>query len=162
LSHERLTKLLSYDSATGVFRWNTTRSWRAPAGSVAGTKSKNGLPIAIGIEGVFYRAHQLAWFYVNGVWAECEIDHKDCNPQNNAIANLRRSTRNGNVQNVRKARVTNKSSGLLGAYKGTRGRWFSSICVESKSVYLGTFDSAELAHGAYLKAKRALHSTCTI
>lgn len=162
VSHARLIELLSYDAKTGEFRWNVTRSWRAPAGSIAGTRPKSGTPIAIGIDGVFYLAHQLAWFYVNGVWAGSEIDHKDGNPLNNAIGNLRPATRNGNVQNVRKARITNKTSGLLGAYKGKRGKWFSSICVENKHKYLGTFATAELAHEAYLTAKRALHSTCTI
>lgn len=162
LSHSRLKELLSYSPETGEFRWIQTATRRVPAGSIAGTKKISGKPISIRIDGKHYQAHQLAWFYVHGVWACSEIDHKNGDSSCNAINNLRPVTRNGNMQNERKARRTNKRSGLLGAYRGARGRWFSSICVDNKPQYLGTFDTPELAHEAYLTAKRALHQTCTI
>lgn len=162
VTHEYLKRLLDYDPETGVFTWKVSRSWRTPVGSVAGSKPKNGKPISIGIDGTHYLAHQLAWFYVHAAWAGCEIDHKNGVNTFNAIKNLRPVTRNGNVQNSRVARKNNKGSGLLGAYRGNRGRWFSTICADGVSKYLGTFDTADEAHIAYVAAKRTFHATCTI
>lgn len=162
VSHERLLALLAYDRETGLFRWKVGRSWRAKEGSVAGNKAQPGEPIHIGIDGVFYQAHQLAWFYVNGEWAGCELDHKDGDKSNNAISNLRPVDRFGNMQNLRKPHANNRGSKLLGAYKGKRGRWFSTILANGENHYLGTFGTAEEAHAAYVNAKRELHRTCTI
>lgn len=166
ISHERLLSLLSYDKETGEFVWLKTRSRKAKAGSVAGTAAKSKKSsneyIAIVIDGVRYQAHQLAWFYVHKDWAGSEIDHINGDTSFNAICNLRPVTRSGNAQNERAARENNKTSGLLGAYKGSRGRWFSSICIDGNKKYLGTFETSELAHKAYLEAKRKLHKTCTI
>lgn len=161
ISHSMLLRLLYYDEKTGDFTWKVRRSWRAPVGSKAGTTDV-GKPIKICLLGASYQAHQLAWFYVHGEWAGCELDHKNGDHRCNVLLNLRKVSRNGNVQNMRKAQANNKKSGLLGAYKNDRGRWYARICTNRKSTYLGTFDTAEQAHNAYVAAKRELHSTCTI
>lgn len=66
------------------------------------------------------------------------------------------------MENLRRA---NKSSlsGLLGAhFDKTKGRWLASITLNYKHKHLGYFATPELAHAAYLKAKRLMHEGCTI
>jgi hypothetical protein len=66
-----------------------------------------------------------------------------------------------NQQNHRVARVDNKC-GLLGVSSSGK-RWQARIGHPGgKDAYLGLFDTPELAHAAYLEAKRRLHPGCTI
>jgi group I intron endonuclease len=48
-------------------------------------------------------------------------------------------------------------SGLRGAYLEADNRWVSKIGVRGKSIHLGTFDSAQSAHEAYMSAKAKYH-----
>jgi hypothetical protein len=50
MTAERLKELLSYDPASGVFRWKVNRGGTAKADSVAGSVDANGY-IAIQIDG---------------------------------------------------------------------------------------------------------------
>jgi hypothetical protein len=41
-------------------------------------------------------------------------------------------------------------------------RWCAQITLNGRAHHIGNFDTKELAHAAYLNAKRALHPGCTI
>jgi group I intron endonuclease len=49
-------------------------------------------------------------------------------------------------------------SGLRGAYLEPGNRWVAKIGVNGKSIHLGTFDSAQSAHEAYMAAKAKYHT----
>lgn len=113
------------------------------------------------LDGKHYLLHRLIYLYIHGYMPKF-VDHINGNKTDNRIENLRDVTASGNQQNMRQAYVTNKSN-LLGAFYSTQTKkWFSRICVNNKKLWLGTFDSPEKAHQAYIKAKRELHITCTI
>ena len=159
LTAERLRELLDYDPETGIFTYKTKRGIQLP-GSIAGSKMVRG-NWSIGLECRRHSAHRLAWLYMTGKWPTLEIDHIDNNPLNNSWANLREVTSGQNSQNLRAPRKDNRS-GYLGVYrhgKNKRGDdvWRSRIQVEGKVVHLGLFPSPELAHEAYVAAKRTLH-----
>ena len=159
LTQERLRELLHYEPLTGVFtRLVSTANW-AKVGDVAGGKGGKDY-LQIGIDNRDYKAHRLAWFYMTGAWPIDQIDHIDGNPVNNRIENLREATNSVNKQNMRKARSDNKS-GLLGVGKNGK-KWRAVIGVDGKNKHIGYFDTPELAHAAYLDAKRVLHVGCTI
>jgi len=65
-----------------------------------------------------------------------------------------------NLQNIRRARSDNRS-GLLGVARDKTG-FRAVIKVAGKQKYLGTFPTPELAHSAYLSAKRLLHEGNTL
>lgn len=155
LLHQRL----HYDEQTGVFTW--LRSFRGPVkpGDIAGVNIGNGY-FGITIEKKRYLSHRLAWLYVHGEWPKGQIDHIDGNPANNAIANLRDVSRSQNMQNIRRAKK-NSRTGLLGVCE-SRGKFQAAIRVNGKTKTIGRFDTAELAHKAYLKTKRELHECCTL
>lgn len=146
---------MDYDPATGVFTWIKEPRTIGPClGKVAGTARKNGYRL-ISLPGFGQiMAHRLAWIYIHGLTiGGAEIDHKDGNPANNAIENLRLATSSQQKQN--KGVQSNNRSGLKGAYyhachKGKK--WRSQIKVGSDLIFLGYFHTAEEAHSAYVRA----------
>src|SRR5579859_3355628 len=91
LNHAILVRILSYDPATGEFRWLETSNGEVKPGPVAGKSLKKGYRV-ITISGRAFYAHRLAWLYVTGKWPVALVDHRDGNPANNAWSNLRAAT----------------------------------------------------------------------
>jgi hypothetical protein len=154
LERERLLAVLRYDAATGLFFNLVHRSSRAPIGANAGSKGRNGYRY-ISIDGRSYLAHRLAWLYVNGEWPSEQVDHVNGDRGDNRIANLRLATPSENGQN-RKRPLSSNRVGLLGVFVD-KGRFVARICANGRTKHLGTFDSAEAAHEAYLLAKQEMH-----
>lgn len=162
LTVTRMKELLDYEPNTGIFRWRVRRGTRnvIQPGDIAGRVSAAGY-IRIGIDGVKYMAHRLAWLYVHGA-LEPEIDHKDTIRHHNWIENLRPATRALNCQNQRRANRDSKS-GLLGVIPhAASGKWRAQIKIDGKQSHLGYFKTPEEAHAAYLAAKVVLHPFQTL
>mgnify|MGYP003403747115 CR=1 FL=1 len=158
LTAARLRELLHYDSETGLFTWLSGVHRRPEAG--AQTKSGH---VAINISGNSFFAHRLAFLYMTGEWPKNHVDHINGRPADNRWMNLRDVTRSVNMQNQRRAQRSNKSSGLLGvSWHAQRNCWLAYISVDGRQRSLGLYKTAELAHAAYVEAKRALHEGCTI
>lgn len=163
ISQQRLLELLDYDLETGAFtrKVSTGGRYGATVGAEAGCLNDSGY-LLISLQSLQYRAHRLAWLYVTGAWPKFEIDHINGIRSDNRWENLRDVSGSVNLQNKRQAQ-SNSKTGLLGASWNTRDeRFVSRIKVNGKYRSLGGFDSAELAHAAYLAAKRQLHAGCTI
>lgn len=165
LTAQRLRELLHYDPEAGVFTWRVDRSIKTKAGAVAGGPMVRG-DHAICIDFRKHKTHRLAWLYMTGEWPKHEIDHRDTDALNNRWENLREATSAQNKQNLRKAKGRNRC-GVLGVYlhgqnKLGADRWRARIRVDGTTVHLGLFDSAELAHAAYVSAKRRLHPFGTL
>jgi hypothetical protein len=158
LTADRLRQVLSYDSATGLFVWRVHLPWsRGHAGNIAGRPMTGGRAagyIRIKIDGRDYLAHRLAWLYVHGVWPSLKLDHKNRNRGDNRFANLRQATDSQNAAN--RPHTKRNKTGYKGVsrYKDT-DRYQAFIQVSRRNVWLGTFDTAEEAHAAYLDAARA-------
>lgn len=158
LTVERLRELLEYDSSTGLLRWRISRG-PVRAGTITGSMVEDGY-LRVSLDGTVYRAHRLVWLYVHGRWPVDQLDHIDGDRANNRLDNLREADLRINNQNRRKAGC-NSVSGLLGA-SPRGGKFIANIKVDGKSRYLGTFQTAELAHHAYVNAKRRLHAGSTL
>jgi hypothetical protein len=156
-----LKRLVSYNPLSGIFMAMPVRGSRLIPGSPLGTLSRSGY-LAFRILGKIRRAHRLAWFMVHGEWPEEYIDHINGIKTDNRIANLRSVTQSVNMQNLRTANCRN-STGYLGvSWDRKRGKYRAIIGVNGKNLTLGWFDEPEVAHQAYLDAKRKLHPGCTI
>jgi hypothetical protein len=148
LTRARLRELLHYDEQTGEFRWWKHGGDEVCLGDVAGF-------VRICVLGRTYRAHQLAWLYVKGRWGRPMIDHRDGDPTNNRWSNLRRATASQNGAN--RGRPRDNSSGYKGVSQSRRsGRWEAYITKKRRRMHLGTFDTPEAAHAAYVAAARRL------
>lgn len=163
VSIERLREVWSYCKETGVIRWRVNHSRKSRAGKLVGTPLWNRY-IKVTLNGNQLHAHRVAWAMETGNWPAHDIDHIDGDRANNKWLNLREATRSENMQNLRAPFPSNKA-GLLGAHKLSKKHklpWCSRIKVGKKSVYLGSFETPEAAHAAYLSAKVKFHPFQTL
>lgn len=163
LTAARLRELLHYDPETGIFTRKVRTAQRHQVGSRADfVVTGGGLEgyYRVTVDSVRYMAHRLAWFYVNGAWPAHDIDHRDTDRGNNRIDNLRDVTNQVNRENMRKARKDNRC-GFLGVTRH-QGKWAARLQLEGKTIRLGSFESPEEAHAAYVAGKRKLHEGCTL
>lgn len=154
LTHERLLELLDYDPKEGSFRWRVRRGG-VRAGTLAGGDHGTGYKV-IGIDRRLYLEHRLAWFYVHGSWPSDQIDHINGVKNDNRIVNLREATTSQNHQNM--PVMSRNRSGFTGVHRcKMTGKWCAMICVAGERYNLGRFDTAALAHEAYVNAKAEKH-----
>lgn len=152
ITQDLLKSLLHYDASTGHFTWRKPTKfhprlagWRA--GSVASGY------VLIRVNGRKLKAHRLAWLYVYGSWPDEVVDHIDCNPLNNAIANLRLASFAQNNANARR-----KAGKVLPKGVRQNGSGFTArIRFGGRIRTIGTFATADAAAQAYIKEARALY-----
>lgn len=158
---ERIRDRIEYSPDSGEL------TWRPPVGKQfsgkhAGYAASYGYR-KVKVLGRVYFVHRLAFLLMNGALPSKEIDHINGNRADNRWSNLRESTHAENMQNLKKAKRSNNSSGLLGVAWRERGaKWSSQIRVDGRIRHIGYFKTAEEAHQAYLAAKREHHPGCTI
>lgn len=154
ITAELIRDLLSYDEVTGIFRWAISNSNAAPVGSIAGTLGPRGYR-RIAINRRCYSAHRLAWLYVHGVWPGGEVDHRDGDPGNNSIGNLRLASHGQNIANSK--RRSDNACGIKGvSYRKHIQKWQARICKNGVSIELGCWSTAEEARAAYQAAAQRL------
>ena len=140
LTQKELKRQLHYDPETGIFIWKVVNSNRIKVGDVAGCIEKNTGYVYIGINGLRYSGHRLAWLYVYGYFPENIVDHINQNTTSNWIKNLREVGRRCNFLNSKSFRIN--SSGVTGVYRDKRrNKWYSQVTVNQKTINLGTFKS---------------------
>jgi hypothetical protein len=147
----RLKELLTYNPETGEFRWSTTPRKGVRAGGIAGNILSTGHRIRI--DRLEYKAHRLAWLWVYGRWPQDDIDHINGDPTDNRIANLREATDSQNLGNSK--RRADNTSGFKGVARSSAKaeKWRAHL----QGQYLGSFDTKEEAHAAYVAKARELY-----
>lgn len=164
---EQLRELLRYEPDTGKLFWlprpremftkdRLHLSWNSRhAGKEAFTASNRGYKVGRVFD-LIHQGHRIAWAVHFGEWPAGLIDHIDGNRSDNRICNLREATQSENGMNRGATRAN--SSGLKGAaWSEKYGKWESRIKAAGKAKFLGYFDTAEEAHGAYVKAVSTHH-----
>ena len=162
LTQDLLKEALHYCPDSGVFTWKTrprehfptTHGWNGfnarYAGNVAGTFC-SGYRV-IRINGEPYKAHRLAWLYMNGAFPLEHIDHINRNRADNCRANLRAVTHVENMKN-QKTPKSNKSGWAGVAWHKNNERWCANITVNYKMIHLGSFKSKLTAIGRRKRAE---------
>lgn len=152
-SQEELLALFNY-SEDGYLFWKVRHNNRIPADLFAGAWTRGRLKISI--KGAMYFAHHIVWVMHKG-GKPVPLDHKDRNPGNNRIDNLRPASPAENAQNRRAN--SNSTSRYTGVSWDTRDRcWVAQINLNGKRAYLGSFADELAARQAYLTAKAKLHT----
>jgi len=145
---ERLLRLFDYDETTGKLYWrwrdDVPAKWNTRwAGKEAGSVGGGGY-LQVGIGGRTFMVHRIVWRMVYGDPVPGEIDHRDENKLNNRQRNLRAATRCENERN--KGAPRNNTSGYkCVSFDERRGRFQAYIYLRDRQIYLGYFDTPELA-----------------
>ena len=100
-----------------------------------------------------YRLHRVIYLIHHGFMPNL-IDHKDGNPLNNKIENLRECTNSQNNYNS-KIPVTN-TSGMKGLRK-KRNRWIVEFYIDGKPRWFGSYKEKELAELVCMEARNLHH-----
>jgi hypothetical protein len=158
ISTDRLRERLRYEPLTGWLVWLVrpveefpdephARTWNTRyAGKRAGTLSRDGRIVAI--DNCRYRAARVIWQLVVGSAPPCQVDHKNTDPFDDRWDNLRLATGVQNSGNTK--RHKDGTSGFKGVTRLKNGRCQAML----RQRYLGTFDTPEEAHAAYMAAAR--------
>jgi hypothetical protein len=98
----------------------------------------------IRIDGIQYLAHRLAWLVSSGSWPVDQIDHINGCRSDNRLSNLREVT---NLQNnLNKGIRKNNKTGVVGvSFDSRKKKWRARFKAAGKEIFLGYFDSKELA-----------------
>ena len=128
LTHAFLLSVVVYDKTTGLF----TRSGRK-IGSHTKPKRSGNQYIQLSFFKKAYKAHRVAFFYVNGVWPQEEVDHINGDGTDNRWVNLRCCSR---FENQRNKRFKSPSKhGIRGVrFRTDKKRWIASICGEENRI----------------------------
>jgi len=164
-SVDYLHQCFTYQPDTGKLYWKTRplehfaseKAWKITNTRCAGTEAgfpdpKSGhlrIEFKSGDSRTSTGVHRVIWALQTGSWPELQVEHKDTCPSNNAWSNLRLATQSQNSANV--GVRSHSTIGLKGV--GRNGKGFSAkITKEGKIKLLGTYQTPELAHAAYVEA----------
>jgi hypothetical protein len=146
---------LRYDELSGKLYWTVSiPRQRISAGQEAARKKKRDGYMRVTVNRRTMAVHRLAWFIVHGRLPRW-IDHINGVRDDNRLCNLRECTPSQNQWN--KGPEKRNKTGLKGVGIAESGRFRAYIRCWSKTYGLGTFDSAEQAHAAYVEAASLLH-----
>ncbi len=152
ITQQRVKELFDYHQ-DGYLIWKNDRARRVKAGDKAGWN--NGKYIKVTIDSKNYYLHRLIYCFFNGALPKC-LDHKDGNPLNNKIENLREATQSQNLMN--KAMQFNNKSGIKGlSWCNTYKKWRARISINGKNVMIGYFKDFDNAKTVLAEKRSELH-----
>lgn len=144
MTQSELKSLFYYNPETGLFTWLKDRGSNKVKGKIAGTTHKRGY-IELKINCKNYKAHRLAYVYMNGEYPE-DIDHINGVKDDNRISNLRSVSKAINMRN--RKRNKNGENEHRNVYK-------------QKNRYIVTISAVGFV-GSYITIEEALDARNTI
>jgi hypothetical protein len=143
-----------FDYRDGQLYWRVRPSTSVRIGAITGSVNSTGYR-QTRINKKIYLNHRIIFLWHYG-WLPKNVDHKDKNPLNNKIDNLRAATESENSWNA-KVRVDN-TSGIKGVYKTkSENKWRVQVQVNNKRKNIGGFDDLELAELVAIMAREKYH-----
>lgn len=162
LTQDFLREVFTYDFENGGLIWKRkaddcqeNRRWNTRyAGKHAGSPNNQGY-LHVKLGGRKYKLHRLVFLYMHGYLPKI-VDHKDNDLQNNRIENLRAADHQKNNYNCRISSAN--TSGIKGvSWHKQHKKWYATIRVNGKAVFLGIFDKKSDAEERVKAAREELH-----
>jgi len=159
----RLRKLLRYEPDTGCLFWRErttsdfrdgkrSKEWRCKlwnkkyAGKQAFSTNARGYIVGT-VDEVGLRANRVAWAIHFGEWPENEVDHKNGDPSDNRLENLRDVSQVENLRNCRRRK--DSTSGHTGVHwHKASGKWQAHGVSNGRRHHIGLFNDIEDAVAA--------------
>lgn len=135
--------------------WNAHYSYRI-AGCKSIPKDGGGCSILVGLNAVVLQSHRIIYTLAVGTIPNgMLVDHRDGNPFNNLLTNLRLANDGQNAFNQKPHK--DKVGGLPKGVVKHRKVFHANITRNYEHFYLGTFPTPEAAHQAYCTAAVKYH-----
>ena len=134
MNKHKLQQLVRYEN--GKLYWIVNNKFQHRKGMAVGSPNSGGY-ILTSINRTKYAVHRLIWLLHHGCMP-IKLDHKDGNPANNLITNLRLCTTSQNAMN-RKIAIHN-TSGCTGVHWHGK-KWEVRIMIQGKRKSLGSYDN---------------------
>lgn len=151
VTHELLHELFEYKD--GVLYWKKSRPG-IKSNMIAGYLDNSGY-IRIRVNHSRYLIHRLIYLMHYGYLPD-RIDHKDNNPLNNRIENLREATNQQNSLNRKLNK--NNTSGVKGVYwRKDTNNWQVRVTINGNFKSLGSYNDLELAELVANEARDKYH-----
>lgn len=143
----------------GIILWNRPAGRGKKIGDPVGfsVRKSGHRNVFLSINGKFsgFVYARVVWFLHHGYWPTKEIDHIDCNPQNDKIENLRLATRFENCQNTRFGRTRKQFKGTFQDKRN--GKWNCQIQAFGKVYGKYGFSTEQEAYEARQQLATKLH-----
>jgi len=145
---------IKYDIETETIWARDYQKKSKPWAIKKGCPNGNGY-LAIWIGNRLYKVHRVIYKLYHPEWdiddisRENRIDHKNRNKKDNRIINLRNLTDQENQFNRKNTKGY--------SWHKQKKKWQAEICLNKKTIYLGSFEKEEDARNAYLDAKKVHH-----
>lgn len=153
LTQKYLRNLFEYSQDGSLF-WKKSKGIVDISGKEAGKPTKDGRCVVF-IDGKQYGKHQILFMLEHG-YMPLEIDHKDRNPLNNRIDNLRDASRQEQLFNRKIAK--NNTSGVKNVYwRAARQKWLVVFQINKKLHRFGHFSDLEMANKKAIQVREQLH-----
>ena len=140
ITQARLKELFIYKNGGLYYRVQPQQSKNTGNGKPIGTVSRGKQNRVVAtVEGKRYMVHRLVFLYCKG-WLPAQIDHKDGNPMNNKISNLRPASHA--EQQWNRTNLRRNKSGFKGVHKHGKN-WRVEIMAHGKRVRVSGFKTKE-------------------
>ena len=158
ITREHVLDILDFDSGTGKFYWKNPPKYHPDLqGKEAGSArmGRGGKQYwVIKINRIARKRGRLVFLVLNGRWPDPCIDHINGDSLDDLPINLREATVTQNAWNHRtRAKTTNLPMGVRSAGE----RFASRISINKKHLFLGMFDTPELAAEVYISKRKELY-----
>jgi hypothetical protein len=159
ITRQEILSIFEVDVARGIMTWkNPPKGAEHTIGKQAGwiekQKHNDRRFVRVQINGRSYSRSRIIFLVAHGRWPHPMVDHINRDSTDDRICNLREATASQNARNTRRTRTVHDLP--QGAYQA-KNRFQSSITVDKRAIYLGSFETAEDAHKAYVAAKKVMH-----
>ncbi len=137
ITQKQLKDVLHYNPETGEFAWIKTSSNRVKTGDIAGYTAPDKYK-QIRLNNILYKAHRLAFLYMEGMFPINIVDHINHDPSDNRWVNLRHADRFINQRNMKLSK--RNKSGISGvSFCKVKKKWRVRFYRDKKEVFLGYF-----------------------
>lgn len=143
-----MKQLPSQETLRGLFSYQDGKLIRTKTGKVCGTKDRYGYLVYNVSRGNQFKVHRLIWKLVHGTDPRT-VDHINGDKLDNRIENLRDGTLADNNRGFRTGRERDLPMGVV---QLASGRYMARQRYANTMRSLGTYDTPEQAHNAYLEA----------
>lgn len=152
ITQEYVISLFSYNE--GKLYWRINKGRKIKIGKEAGCFDSYGCRV-VGIDNKLYKTHRIIFLMFNGYVPEF-IDHKDNDPSNNRIENLRPATYEENNRNRKIFKIN--SSGVKGVcWLKDRNKWRANCWFNGKRHHIGYYDNLDDAEIAIKQFREKYH-----